>query len=77
MRGPDTEDPAEDRLLDAFDLRLQAAVPEEETVADWHPLLTGDPNSTHKAGQSIKGITLSETEIPEDDWEDYLIEETP
>jgi uncharacterized cysteine cluster protein YcgN (CxxCxxCC family) len=39
--------------------------------------VTGDPASTHKAGQSIKGITIPETEVPEDDWEDYLIEETP
>ena len=39
--------------------------------------LTGDPDSAHKAGQSIRGMTLSETDIPEDDWEDYLIEETP
>ena len=44
---------------------------------DWHPLVTGDPDSTHTSGNGIKGITLSETDIPEDDWEDYLIEETP
>lgn len=41
----------------------------------WHPLLTGDPASTHRAGASVIGITTSETEIPEDDWEDHLMEQ--
>ena len=50
---------------------------QKKKLPEWHPLLTGDPNSTHTSGSSIKGITLSETEVPEDDWEDYLIEETP
>jgi len=50
---------------------------QKKKLPDWHPLLTGDPESTHTRGQSIKGLTLSELDIPEDDWEDYLIEETP
>ena len=50
---------------------------QKKKLPDWHPLLTGDPNSTHTAGRSIKGLTFSENDIPEDDWEDYLIEETP
>ncbi|QLQ19945.1 MAG: YcgN family cysteine cluster protein [Exiguobacterium profundum] len=44
-----------------------------ETLPDWHPLVTGDPDSTHKAGQSVKGWTLPESAVPEDDWEDYVI----
>ena len=44
-----------------------------ETLPDWHPLVTGDPDSTHKAGQSVQGWTLPESAVPEDDWEDYVI----
>ncbi len=50
---------------------------QKKKLPDWHPLVTGDPDSTHTLGQSIKGLTLSELDVPEDDWEDYLIEETP
>lgn len=46
-------------------------------LPDWHPLVTGDPESTHKSGMSVKDITVSEAVVPEEDWEDYLIEETP
>jgi hypothetical protein len=46
-------------------------------LPEWHPLLTGDPESTHRAPGAIRGETLSELTVPEEDWEDYLIEETP
>ncbi|MFN4056994.1 MAG: YcgN family cysteine cluster protein [Roseinatronobacter sp.] len=42
-----------------------------ETLPDWHPLVTGDPESTHKAGRSIRGRTISESRVPLVDWEDY------
>ena len=34
----------------------------------WHPLITGDPESVHKAGVSIRGQTISEDTLadPED-----------
>ncbi len=48
---------------------------EGRTLPDWHPLLTGDPMSPHRAGASMMDETLSEMEIDEDDWEDHLIEE--
>ena len=41
----------------------------------WHPLITGDPNSVHSAGVSVQGMTVSEFDTPEEDWEDYIIEE--
>ncbi|MBW6507329.1 MAG: YcgN family cysteine cluster protein [Rhodobacteraceae bacterium] len=44
-------------------------------LPDWHPLLTGDPESVHAAGQSVRGWTVSETDIPEADWESYIIED--
>ena len=44
-------------------------------LPDWHPLVTGDPNSTHSAGQSMRGQTVSEAAVDEDDWDDYIIQE--
>ncbi len=40
----------------------------------WHPLVTGDPQSTHKAGMSVQGRTVSEAALPIDEWEDYPLE---
>jgi len=34
---------------------------EGESLPDWHPLITGDPNSVHEAGISAKGKCVSET----------------
>ena len=36
----------------------------------WHPLITGDPESVHRAGVSVRGQTLSEAVL--DDPEDAL-----
>ena len=50
---------------------------EGQPIPDWHPLNTGDPDSTHKTGNSVRGITVPEFEVHEDDWDDYIIEEKP
>jgi uncharacterized cysteine cluster protein YcgN (CxxCxxCC family) len=44
-------------------------------LPDWHPLITGTPESVHAAGVSMQGRTVPEFEIDEDDWEDHIIEE--
>lgn len=44
-------------------------------LPDWHPLITGDPQSVHAAGVSVKGMTVPEFEVDEDEWEHYIIEE--
>ncbi|MEM1273130.1 MAG: YcgN family cysteine cluster protein [Pseudomonadota bacterium] len=41
----------------------------------WHPLISGDSESVHRANVSARGITVSELHVSEDDWEDYVIEE--
>jgi uncharacterized protein len=33
-----------------------------EPLPEWHPLITGDPESVHRAGQSTRGWTISETD---------------
>jgi uncharacterized protein len=41
----------------------------------WHPLLSGDPASVHRAGVSVRGRVVPEYEVAEDDWEDYPLED--
>jgi uncharacterized cysteine cluster protein YcgN (CxxCxxCC family) len=41
----------------------------------WHPLITGDPESVHRAGVSLRGQMTPEYEVAEEDWEDYVIAE--
>ena len=50
-------------------------VHEGRDLYDWHPLISGDPGSVHRAGVSMQGMTVSEAEVDEDDWDDYVIEE--
>ena len=50
-------------------------VHEGRRLADWHPLISGDPDSVHRAGASVKGRTIPEYDVPEDDWEDHIIDE--
>ncbi|MCG7627664.1 YcgN family cysteine cluster protein [Epibacterium sp. MM17-32] len=48
---------------------------EGKPLPDWHPLVTGDPDSVHRAGVSVRGMTVSEFDTPLEEWEDYIIEE--
>ena len=36
---------------------------EGEPLPDWHPLITGDPDSVHKAGISVRDIAQPEDDI--------------
>ena len=49
--------------------RLRA---EGKPLPDWHPLLTGDPESVHRAGMSVRGWTISEDEAG--DLEHHLVD---
>jgi len=44
-------------------------------LAAWHPLVSGDADSVHRAGISVRGTTVSEAATPVEDWEDHLIDE--
>ena len=48
--------------------RLHEGLP----LPEWHPLRTGDPDSTHKAGQSVMGKIFPEGTVEEDDYPDHI-----
>ena len=45
---------------------------EGRPLPEWHPLLTGDPESVHRAGQSVRGWTVSEDDVG--DLEQHIVE---
>ncbi len=48
-------------------------VAEGKPLEQWHPLISGDPNSVHEAGISIKGRALSEEYVHPDAIEEHII----
>ena len=43
-------------------------------LPDWHPLITGRPESVHESGISVRGRTISEEGLDVDDYEDHLVD---
>lgn len=50
-------------------------VAEGQDLEPWHPLRSGDPDSVHTAGVSLKGRMIPEHEVAEDDWQDHVLDE--
>ncbi|MBV1896133.1 MAG: YcgN family cysteine cluster protein [Rhodobacteraceae bacterium] len=48
---------------------------EGKPLYPWHPLISGTAQTVHDANISVQDRTLSEFDIPEDEWENYIIEE--
>jgi uncharacterized cysteine cluster protein YcgN (CxxCxxCC family) len=40
----------------------------------WHPLKTGDPDSTKRAGASVYGKVVGETDVDPEDLEDMVVD---
>lgn len=48
---------------------------EGKPLYDWHPLISGNAETVHQAGVSVRDMTVSEFEVPIEEWEDHIIEE--
>lgn len=51
--------------------RLRAA---GQSLPTWHPLETGDADSVHRSGISVRGRVISEEFVPADHLEDYVVQ---
>ena len=59
-----------DQLPDTCAYRLRAA---GRPLPDWHPLVSGDPESVHIAGISVRGKVVSEEYIHPDQLPEHMI----
>lgn len=47
---------------------------EGRPLAWWHPLVSGDPNTVHEAGVSVRGKAVSESAVSAERLEDHIID---
>lgn len=48
-------------------------VRENKDLYWWHPLVSGDPDSVHMAGISVRGLTVSEEGMDVEDYDNHLV----
>ena len=46
---------------------------EGKPLFSWHPLISGNAESVHKAGISVRGRVISEENVHPDDLQDYIV----
>lgn len=49
-------------------------VAEGQDLYWWHPLISGDPETVHEAGISVRNKTVDENDVAVEDYEDYLVD---
>lgn len=46
---------------------------EGKPLFDWHPLISGDPESVHQAGISIRGRAISDEFVHPDGYDEHIV----
>jgi len=50
---------------------------EGKDLPSWHPLVTGQHDSTHTYQMSVKDKVKNHSEVPEEEWPNYIIQDYP